>query len=332
MITRCSPSPLRPARRHAAFTLIELLVVVSVITLLISILLPSLAKTKQRAQGSVCLTRIRGLITALATYTTEWDNALPLNGLIMPKSGIPIMYNPDLTPGCDPRFSLTEAKFRDQWRLEFGALWSYMGGPSLPFGYSMATANDKPIPILNKNVAKAYICPADLPDMIRTYTGTGTGATTPLWLDTSSGDPRVKQGVGAPGYFSYSVNSVLNSMGRFRDRFNAGQLPWSDPLRMINVKSPMEFITFIEEDNNSLFNDEVMDAPAYSNGDMLSNRHNGNGNVGFADGHAEPFNQIVFDHPPSAIAGTYVQHTEAMTSEYTRMFFPDRGAFAGPTP
>jgi prepilin-type processing-associated H-X9-DG protein len=97
---------------------------------------------------------------------------------------------------------------------------------------------------------------------------------------------------------------------------------------MFNVKSPHDFVTFIEEDNNSLFNDEVIDAPAYSAGDMLTGRHNRMGNVGFGDGHVEAFYQTVFNQVPSAIAGTYVQHTEAMTSDITRKFFPDRGGFA----
>jgi prepilin-type processing-associated H-X9-DG protein len=88
----------------------------------------------------------------------------------------------------------------------------------------------------------------------------------------------------------------------------------------------------VEEDNASLFNDEVFDAPAYNNGDKLTSRHNGGGNVLHADGHVEWFNEVVFDQVPQAASGGGgpVSHATAMLSPITRMFFPDGGAFATP--
>ncbi len=58
------------------FTLIELLVVIAIISLLVSILIPSLAKAKDLARETTCLTRISGQIKAVHMYASENDGAL----------------------------------------------------------------------------------------------------------------------------------------------------------------------------------------------------------------------------------------------------------------
>jgi prepilin-type N-terminal cleavage/methylation domain-containing protein/prepilin-type processing-associated H-X9-DG protein len=64
-------------RRCAAFTLIELLVVITIITLLISILMPSLSRARDQAKGVHCLARLREFGTALATYEGGSSGVLP---------------------------------------------------------------------------------------------------------------------------------------------------------------------------------------------------------------------------------------------------------------
>lgn len=76
-----SPRRLKPAARYLgrcdAFTLIELLVVISIISLLISILLPSLSRAREQAKSVHCLARLREFGNAAATYENAAGGMLP---------------------------------------------------------------------------------------------------------------------------------------------------------------------------------------------------------------------------------------------------------------
>ena len=67
----------QPETRRRAFTLIELLVVISIIVLLISLLLPTLAQARAAANVTLCLGNQRQLSLAMMSYAMDHDGSVP---------------------------------------------------------------------------------------------------------------------------------------------------------------------------------------------------------------------------------------------------------------
>ena len=77
-----------PAGAGSGFTLIELLVVIAIISLLVSILLPSLSMAKELTRRAVCASNLHGIALSANVYASDEDGRLPRGGDGKPQWGV----------------------------------------------------------------------------------------------------------------------------------------------------------------------------------------------------------------------------------------------------
>jgi hypothetical protein len=107
--------------------LIELLVVIAIIAILAAMLLPALAKAKEKAHRTICMNDVKQLVLGIHLYTSDFKDYLPEPNWNQPWVTRGWLY--DASGGSVPDPTIAPFSNNPQLAYQGGLIWDYIKTP-----------------------------------------------------------------------------------------------------------------------------------------------------------------------------------------------------------